>query len=317
MSGAKSLRFGGKIFGQQKDYWIAIGSLPQAEEDSKDASVEPRGKGVNELVFWVTDSLLNDWIQLPDCRPEHIIQARLIKHVFTGNLNAEIDSNPTFCGKERHLLRATLARIFSATAVCPKGLLALDEETNEVKFAEEFAMPKTEELKSLESWSNMHPIILKAGRTTHKAPAGMGEEDAAAYMEEQEGKDPTVERFRGLNEHAQYPGEQPCWFSRVVGDTQQYAEGGAEGENVSYAVNVIKSIRWPGAVTVAKGGKFCCIYVGYGLKKGDPSYNPIEPPEVCQDPEEEEDQPEPNPPTEPPTDIEPNTDAPDGNPDDQ
>ena len=72
MSGAESLRFAGKIFGTQSDYWIAVGRLPTAEEDQRDASVEPRGKGVNELVFWVTDNLLNDWIQLPDCSPKHI-----------------------------------------------------------------------------------------------------------------------------------------------------------------------------------------------------------------------------------------------------
>jgi radial spoke head protein 4A len=76
MSGAEALRFAGKIFGTQKDFWIAIGRLPQAEEDSKDATVEPRGKGLNETVFWVTDNLLNDWIQLPDCNPVHVQQAR-------------------------------------------------------------------------------------------------------------------------------------------------------------------------------------------------------------------------------------------------
>ena len=93
MSGAEALRFGGKIFGQQNDYWIAIGRLPQAEEDAS-PEVEARGKGVNETVFWVTHNLLGDWIQLPDCRPEHIIQARNIKHMFTGRLNAEVDTNP-------------------------------------------------------------------------------------------------------------------------------------------------------------------------------------------------------------------------------
>ena len=122
MSGAEALRFAGKIFGTSMDYWIAIGRLPHAEEDSKDASVEPRGKGVNETVFWVTDNLLNDWIQLPDCRPQDIVSARQIKHIFTGDLNATVDTNPAFAGKERHLLRATLARIFHATAICPKGL---------------------------------------------------------------------------------------------------------------------------------------------------------------------------------------------------
>lgn len=88
MSGAESVRFSGKIYGTQRDYWVASGALRQAEEKSADPSVEARGQGVNALVYWVTDNLLNDWIQLPDCKPEHIQCARLIKHVFTGDLNA-------------------------------------------------------------------------------------------------------------------------------------------------------------------------------------------------------------------------------------
>lgn len=298
MSGAEALRFAGKIFGTQQDYWIAIGRLPQSEEDSKDATAEPRGKGVNETVFWVTDNLLNDWIQLPDCSPKHIKTARQIKHIFTGNLNADVDTNPAFDGKERHLLRATLARIFHATAIVPKGLFALDEETNEVKFAEEFAFPKTEELRDIKSWCNVHQIILKAGRCTHLAPEGVSEEDLAGMMEEMEAKDPTAERFRDIGEHAPFAGEQPAWISKVVGDTHQYTEGG-EGETISYAINVIRSLRWPGSVTVSKGGKCTTVYVGYGLKKGDPSYNPVEPPAVCGDPEEEKEMPEPNPLKEP------------------
>jgi len=64
-------------------------------------------------------------------------------------------------------------------------------------------------------------------------------------------------------------------------------------------VNVIRSLRWPGAVTVSKGGKCTSVYVGYGMKKGDPSYNPVEPPSVCADPDEVNEMPEPNPLTEP------------------
>lgn len=73
-------------------------------------------------------------------------------------------------------------------------------------------------------------------------------------------------------------------------------------------MNVLKSLRWPGALTVAKGGKFTSIYVGYGMKRGDPSYNPIEPPEVQKDPIDQVEMPEPTPleaPQEPP---EPDTD---------
>lgn len=136
-------------------------------------------------------------------------------------------------------------------------------------------------------------------------------------MEELEAKDPTVERFRDIGEHALFPAEQPCWISKVVGDTQQYADpsGGGEGENVCFAVNILKSLRWPGAITVSKGGKCTSVYVGHGLKKGDPSYNPIEPPPVQEDPEEEEEKPEPNPLTEPPIQDEEDTmqeDKPDG-----
>ena len=108
-----------------------------------------------------------------------------------------------------------------------------------------------------------------------------------------------MERFRDIGEHTAFEADQPAWLSKVVGDTQQYSEGG-ESDTLSYAINVIQSLRWPGAVTVSKGGKHTSIYVGYGLKKGDPSYNPIEPPVVNADPEEEAEMPEPTPLTEPP-----------------
>lgn len=58
------------------------------------------------MVYWVTDNVLEDWLQLPDILPEQVLVSRMIKHVFTGNLNASIDSNPPFPGKERHYLRA-------------------------------------------------------------------------------------------------------------------------------------------------------------------------------------------------------------------
>jgi len=72
---------------------------------------ELRGKGVNETVFWVTHNLMNDWVQLPDAQPEHLMCAKLIKKQLTGDLNATVDSQPPFPFKERNLLRAQLARI--------------------------------------------------------------------------------------------------------------------------------------------------------------------------------------------------------------
>jgi hypothetical protein len=61
--------------------------------------------------------------------PEHVQVAKMIKYIFTGNLNASVNSNPPFPGKERHLLRAQLTRITHATSIIPKGLLEIDEET--------------------------------------------------------------------------------------------------------------------------------------------------------------------------------------------
>lgn len=106
LSGATSLRFWGKLYGVQRDYYVVEGSLNQAEESNVADNVEKRGAGTNALVFWVTDNVLEDWIQLPDLKPEHLEAARKIKHVLTGDLNASIDSNPPFPGKERHFLRA-------------------------------------------------------------------------------------------------------------------------------------------------------------------------------------------------------------------
>jgi len=60
-------------------------------------------------------------------------------------------------------LRATLARIFHATAIVPKGLFVIDdadEGTGEPKFADDFPFPKTEELRDIKAWSNVHQVIL-------------------------------------------------------------------------------------------------------------------------------------------------------------
>ena len=311
MSGSEGVRFGGKVYGTKSDYWIAYGSLKNSEE-KVDREVENRGEGVNMIVFWVTDNLLNDWVQLPDCKPEHIVQARRIKHVFSGDLNGTVDSNPTFKGNERHLLRATLARIFSATAIVPKGLYELTEEEEgklqEMKFSEEAPPLGTEELRSLEAWSNVYPIVLKSGRTTHQKPTGLDEEAADAKLAELMEEDKTEERFRDINLHEKIPGMETAWISKVLGDTQQYNKQVGEGTQ-SYAVNVVKSLRWPGSITVAKGGKFCTVYVGWGLKKGESSYQPIEPPEVQADPDDQAEMPEPNPLEAPVEPLEIDTDA--------
>ena len=227
MSGADSLRFAGKIYGTKSDYWIAAGRLDVAEEEETDPVVEKRGTGVNTQVYWVTDNLLNDWIQLPDCRPEWIVSARLIKHVFTGDLNASVDCNPQFDGKERHLLRATLARIFAATSIVPTKMYTFDEDQGGKMIPDpEFVMPETDALKALTEWGNLEQCILKNGRTAHLAPPANPadpEFDPEAALAALNEADPPLERFRDLEQHEPIQEGQPSWSSRIVGDTQLYA----------------------------------------------------------------------------------------------
>jgi radial spoke head protein 4A len=175
---------------------------------------------VNTYVYWVTDSLFADWIQLPDVQPEQIVVASMIKRCFTGNLNANIESSPPFPGKERHFLRAQLARITHATEICPKGLFEIaDEETGEVKMADEPPALGVEEAKSLEAWSHQQPIILKTGRCTHMAPVGMPEADQEEYLAKL-AEEEKVERFRAIQEDAPIQGLEFAWITKVCGDNQ-------------------------------------------------------------------------------------------------
>jgi hypothetical protein len=101
-------------------------------------------------------------------------------------------------------------------------LIEIDDETQKEKFTEEFVVPGTDELKSLESWGHLHPIILKAGRTTHVAPPELNEEEREEYLGKLTDKDATVDRFRGINEDAPIEGLEAAWISKIVGDNQPY-----------------------------------------------------------------------------------------------
>lgn len=79
MSGATHLRFWGKILGINKDYFIVEGHLLDSEEENNDPISEQRGQGINKQVYWVTDNVLEDWVQLPDVHPSHIDAARHVK----------------------------------------------------------------------------------------------------------------------------------------------------------------------------------------------------------------------------------------------
>jgi radial spoke head protein 4A len=63
--------------------------------------------------------------------PGDVRASRMIKVLFTGNLEWDIITNPYFFGKEKHYLRAQIARIQHGTSVIPKGMYKLGEAAEE------------------------------------------------------------------------------------------------------------------------------------------------------------------------------------------
>lgn len=310
-SGAKELRFWGKIYATQRDYYVAEGLIEGAgkEDVERPHDFEPRGEGINKLTYWVTHSPLEDWVELPDATPQQIKASRSIKKMLTGNLNAQVHSYPIFPGKERHLLRAQIARISCATVLIPKGLYRTNEdEPNELEAEEEPAAPAPEELQSEESWVHFHPYILGAGRATHAEPESVPEgEDPEEVKAKIQEEDPPVERLRAITEDEPISETEKLWRLKIYGDNQVYAmKPPAEG-NISYSVGAWQNVKWPGAYTVFKGEKWTNIYLGWGIKSGGSAFEPVGPPKILDDPEDPAEQPEPTP-LEAPDEVESDTD---------
>ena len=63
--------------------------------------------------------------------PAQISTARVIRKLFTGDLNAEVITYPPFPGTERNYLRAQIARITASTQISPVNYYTTGEEEEE------------------------------------------------------------------------------------------------------------------------------------------------------------------------------------------
>lgn len=96
--------------------------VPLAEEtEFYDIPPEFVGLGCNRFSYFVVNCLFDDWIELPIVTPRQIVVSRQIKKFFTGDLESDIVSYPCFPGKEKHYLRAIIARITASTHIAPQG----------------------------------------------------------------------------------------------------------------------------------------------------------------------------------------------------
>ncbi|XP_068148118.1 radial spoke head protein 6 homolog A [Drosophila tropicalis] len=97
-------------------------AVPLVQEmELYDIPPEYIGLGCNRYSYFVVNSLYDDWIELPIVTPRQIVVSRQIKKFFTGDLEADVISYPCFPGKEKHYLRAMIARITAGTYVAPQG----------------------------------------------------------------------------------------------------------------------------------------------------------------------------------------------------
>lgn len=228
-NGASNLRLWGKISGTDKDYFVAEGTAeaPPAEEGVEvSADFESRGTGVNMFGYWVCSSPTDSkWTALPDLSPSDIAAARSIKVHFTGDLERKIITNPFFAKKEKHYLRAQIARIAQATSLVPARVYRLVEESTteiEENTPEEgpVPIPSTKDMAKAENWVHYSRSILLCNRITHMEPVDV--EDPEEEKKKIEAKDPFEKRLKPISQDAKVKGNAPAWSVRANGDQQMF-----------------------------------------------------------------------------------------------
>lgn len=299
------VRFFGKVYGIESDYYIIFGVLKDYPMQNLPKHIESRGnEGINHYTFWVSDSLLEKWEELPDITHEQLVISRLFKYIFTGDLASKVKSFVPFPGKEMHLLKCQLVRILHSSFIVPNGYLRISDKYKEpldnkiTEFNdEEFKMPAFEDLKNPESdaWVHEFAYIYPNGK----------------IINENQETEP-IERLKAINADSGYTikedapeGEEAnmidmrFWKYKVIGDQIVYPSKEDSSVMTSHAVILIQNERWPGTNCVVKGNKFFNCYVGFAYKKVDESYYPTQLNTIDKDPDDTKEKPEPNPAKEP------------------
>ena len=231
--------------------------------------MEEKGSGVNKFTYFVTENSFSQWKKLPSLAPRHIEAARSVKILFTGDLERPIISNPFFFGKEKHYLRAQIARISHSTLICPAVSKKLAEESerdivdNDPEEGE-LILPNTSQMAHPDKWVHENASILNCNRTQHLDPPEEppedfeGEYDVDQARKQIEAQDPFEPRLKPISKDCQMKMatrsiKQPSWIVRMMGDKTEYKdESQGNKPNAStlcYGCVVVRSLVWPGAFT--------------------------------------------------------------------
>lgn len=92
---------------------------------------EENHTGANKFTYFVCQEPGMPWVRLPVVTPAQITAARQIRRLFSGRLDAPVESFPPFPGNEANYLRAQIARISAGTHVSPLGFYQFGEDEAE------------------------------------------------------------------------------------------------------------------------------------------------------------------------------------------
>ncbi|UJR09249.1 hypothetical protein I4U23_013495 [Adineta vaga] len=314
----EKIRFWGKLFGTQKNYYVAEveqnvdddehvdeNNKPEENKESNNEELEgeedplpkstfksppvvpkeERGTGVNKYTYYVCNHPGAPWIKLPIVTPAQIVQARLIKHFFTGDLNKEIVSYPAYPGTEKNYLRAQIARISAATHVSPSGKFRFSEEEEEEEESARENYQENEDFKGaplaelvdeeLNGWVHHVQYVLPQGRTKWWNPSENAEK-------EEEDEDEDEEEMKAETEEIE-PEQGPPLLTPIGADaeiesTKAWTPKISSTLIPQYACAFLRSNLWPGAYAFARGMAWENIYIGYGHKYVTTDYGPELPP---------------------------------------
>lgn len=233
------LRFFGLISTRSKPYYVVKGLTTkddEVDESNTQELVAREGRnGVNKYTYWVTQGSCvqpSEWIELPPVTCGQICQARVMKRLLTGNLDAPVPSYPPFQGTEKNFLRAVLADIDASTSISPDGMYEVDEGDdtgNHSKRCDTYASKPVSELLTADAWKH-HELVPNALGRVLPMPEST-----------EEGKEGTT-----ADETAEVPPPTP--LSAVVPDEWTFRSFISDKSLV-----VARSRTWPGAVTVVSG----------------------------------------------------------------
>jgi len=261
-------------------------------------------EGPNKYTYWVTaDPAFGaaSWVKLPHVTPGQVRAARLHRRLLTGDLAAPVACFPPLPGgTEAHYLRAVVAEI---TADCGLTLAGVGVEPDDDAAAEEppvfktkaaeedeenpkcFALP---ELKLPEAWVHAEVDIRPSGRCQVKPVPEEEEPDPAAstpdalrdafFAGPAAGLDGAPDPDPGLSKGlCRSIADDVDGTGKALWAVRAAPSGAAETPSASLCF--AKSLKWPGAVTVASGfgapsssaekpkRRLTSVYVGFGLPK--------------------------------------------------